>query len=144
MEEINQTCSNCKTLKKSIFRDMENGKSFPRKIVNFEKGDFLFHEKGSSDGVFCLKSGQVEQLKKDNSHQDRLINMATPGEMLGVSSVLLSPSIYSASAMAVKPSEACFIEKKTILNILHKNPKTAMNLMKMLSGKVKELEPLHV
>jgi CRP-like cAMP-binding protein len=134
-------CSTCKVFEQSIFFGLLNDKGFAKKLLKFTKGDYLFHENTDSDGVFCLRNGLVQLLKKDNSDQSRLINIARPGELLGVSSVMLPTSKYSTSAIAFKTTEACFITKNEILSILKKHPKTALNLMRMISGKVKEMEP---
>jgi CRP/FNR family transcriptional regulator, polysaccharide utilization system transcription regulator len=125
----------------SIFCTLVKNKSVLKKKVKFWKGDHLYAENETSSGVYCLKRGQVEILKKDSTGTGRMIGVARPGEILGASSLMLNTEKYSTSALALRPAEACFITKSDMHTVLKNNPKIAMNLMRMLADKLFDLEP---
>ena len=109
-----------------------------RKKIKLEKGQYLYHENEVSNGVFCLKAGQVKIWKAESGRPARLMGIARPGDLVGISSLSHTNDRYTHSAQAFLPAEGCFIAKNELLSALYHNAETAVNLVLLLTGKLAE------
>ena len=133
-------CSDCPVCSQSVFCQACNNEQIEplKKVVKVKRGECLFKEGDLSEGVYCLQSGRLAILKQGHENEKFLVT-ASPGEILGVTSVFKSDH-YSTTAMAIEESNACLIGKQHFLDLLQRFPKLSYNTIRMMSNKINSLE----
>ena len=111
------------------------------KIV--KKGDTIFEEGESVNGVFCVKEGVCKMTKLSPNGKDQIVKLAKKGELLGQRS-LISDEPANLSAVALEDMEICFIPKSEVIQFFNKNNQFSMNVMKTICGDLKEADDLMV
>lgn len=131
--------SSLKALTKDELVHMANCKT--SKIVR--KGETLFNEGETINGVFCIKDGVCKMTKLSANGRDQIVHLAKKGELLGQRS-MISDEPANLSAVALEDMQVCFIPKSEILNFFTKNNQFSMNVMKTICGDLKEADTIMV
>lgn len=131
--------SSLKALNKEELVKMANCKS--SKIV--KKGELIFEEGETVNGVFCVKDGVCKMTKLSANGKDQIVKLAIKGELLGQRS-LISDEPANLSAVALEDMQVCFIPKSEILGFFNENNQFSMNVMKTICGDLKEADDLMV
>lgn len=108
-----------------------------------KKGDAIFEEGESVNGVFCVKEGVCKMTKLSPNGKDQIVKLAKKGELLGQRS-LISDEPANLSAIALEDMEICFIPKSEVIQFFNKNNQFSMNVMKTICGDLKEADDLMV
>lgn len=108
-----------------------------------KKGDAIFEEGESVNGVFCVKEGVCKMTKLSPNGKDQIVKLAKKGELLGQRS-LISDEPANLSAVALEDMEICFIPKSEVIQFFNKNNQFSMNVMKTICGDLKEADDLMV
>ena len=98
----------------------------------YKKGQVIFRENSYPSGIFILESGMVKKYKVDESDNEYIVYICTPGEIMGFQSVL-SVERYLDSAATLEDCEITFIPRKDFLGAIDKSPKLAQKLLTILS-----------
>lgn len=98
----------------------------------YKKGEIIFHEGGSSSGIFYITSGKVKKYKVDTDGKEHIIYVANTGELIGYHAIL-SDDRYPDSAAALESSSILFIPKEDFLLTLQKSGVLSYRLLKTLS-----------
>ena len=106
---------------------------------SIKKGETIFAEGESVNGVFCIKDGVCKVSKLSANGKDQIVKLVKPGELLGQRS-MISDEPANLSATALEDMEVCFIPGKEILGFFTKNNDFSMNVMKNICGDLKESE----
>ena len=96
----------------------------PRQVV--------FHEGTSAAGLYVLCQGSVKIYQSDRFGRDFIIDIATPGALLG-ELALDDATVYSASAEALTPAQLTFLPRERLVGFLERHPKIAVQLIATLS-----------
>ena len=140
---VKESCRDCPNFKESIFADLDQVTlSFvdQRKVINqYQKGQALFLQDNPSFGAFCIKSGKIKNVKSDNNGNESIVRLVNPGEIIGHAS-LLAEQPYYVSGVALENCNACFFDKKTILELIAGSPAVALNIIKSLCTSLKSSE----
>lgn len=104
-----------------------------------KKGEPVFQEGETVNGVFCVKNGVCKMTKLSDNGKDQIVKLAKPGELLGQRS-MLSNEPANLSAIAVEDMEVCFIPKSEILGFFNENNKFSMNVMQDICGDLKNAD----
>ncbi|UCE67017.1 MAG: cyclic nucleotide-binding domain-containing protein [Candidatus Zixiibacteriota bacterium] len=106
----------------------------------FSKGELIFKEGDPGDAFYIIKSGAVEILKGDPS-KNRQIRLAIRGEgdFFGEMS-LLEDSPRFACARTVRDSTVLEISREDFRNLVGKNPPMALEVMGVLSSRIREAD----
>ncbi len=102
-----------------------------------KKGDFIFEEGESVNGVYCVTVGVCKLSKLSPNGKDQIVKLVKPGELLGQRS-MISDEPANLSAVALEDMEVCFIPRIEVLNMFDKNNQFSMNMMKTICGDLKE------
>jgi CRP-like cAMP-binding protein len=102
-----------------------------------KKGDPIFEEGDSVNGIFCVTSGVCKLSKLSPNGKDQIIKLVKPGELLGQRS-MISDEPANLSAVALEDMEVCFIPRSEVINMFDKNNQFSMNMMKTICGDLKE------
>ena len=104
-----------------------------------KKGEPIFEEGESVNGIFCIKDGICKLSKLSANGKDQIVKLVKPGELLGQRS-LISDEPANLSAVALEDMEVCFIPKTEIMGFFNKNNQFSMNVMKTICGDLKEAD----
>ncbi|MDA0240174.1 MAG: Crp/Fnr family transcriptional regulator [Proteobacteria bacterium] len=115
-------------LQDAELRLIEDGKKSRRYLP----GETIFREGDTPDGIFCIESGMIGLRKSDAEGNTVLLNLLSEGETLGYRA-FLADSEYDASAEALEPSTACFVDRPTIRRLLEHNPALGLRFLKRVA-----------
>jgi CRP/FNR family transcriptional regulator, polysaccharide utilization system transcription regulator len=104
-----------------------------------KKGEHIFEEGESVNGIFCIKDGVCKLSKLSANGKDQIVKLVKPGELLGQRS-MISDEPTNLSAVALEDMEVCFIPKKEVMQFFDKNNQFSMNVMKTICGDLKEAD----
>ena len=127
--------SSLKALGKDELLQMANCKT----SYVIKKGEPIFEEGESVNGIFCIKEGVCKLSKLSANGKDQIVKLVKPGELLGQRS-LISDEPANLSAVALEDMEVCFIPKTEIMGFFNQNNQFSMNVMKTICGDLKEAD----
>jgi CRP/FNR family transcriptional regulator, polysaccharide utilization system transcription regulator len=104
-----------------------------------KKGEQIFEEGDTTNGIFCVKDGVCKLTKLSANGKDQIVKLVKPGELLGQRS-LISEEPTNLSAVALEDMEVCFIPKKEIMEFFNENNQFSLNVMKTICGDLKEAD----
>lgn len=104
-----------------------------------KKGEPIFEEGESINGVFCVKDGVCKLSKLSSNGKDQIVKLVKPGELLGQRS-LISEEPTNLSAVALEDMEVCFIPKSEVMSFFNKNNNFSMNMMRTICGDLREAD----
>lgn len=81
-------------------------------------------------GVYCVNKGKAKLYKLGSNGREQIIRFIKPGDLIGYRSMLSGETI-SASIEALEDTHACFIPKNLLFQLIERNPKFSLNLMKL-------------
>jgi len=102
-----------------------------------KKGEHIFEEGESVNGIYCVKGGVCKLSKLSANGKDQIVKLVKAGELLGQRS-MISDEPANLSAVALEDMQVCFIPKSEVLSLFDKNNQFSMNLMKTICGDLKE------
>jgi|FaiFalDrversion3_1042247.scaffolds.fasta_scaffold02110_2 CRP-like cAMP-binding protein len=100
-------------------------------------GRFLFLEGDPAEGVYLLLEGYVKIVQTDVSGQEVVVQVAGPGEPLGLIATF-ADSPYPASAQAVSPARALWLPGEALRGFLLRHPEVALRLLRVLAERLHE------
>lgn len=104
-----------------------------------KKGEPIFEEGESTNGVYCIKDGVCKMTKLSANGKDQIVKLVKPGELLGQRS-MISEEPANLSAVALEDMEVCFVPKSEIMQFFNENNQFSMHLMKTICGDLKEAD----
>jgi CRP-like cAMP-binding protein len=102
-----------------------------------KKGEIIFEEGDTLNGVFCVKDGVCKLSKLSANGKDQIVKLVVKGDLLGQRS-LIGDESANLSAVALNDMEVCFIPKSEIINDLENNPKFTLDLLQQMAKDLKE------
>lgn len=105
--------------------------------MNFKKGQVVFTEGSTINGVFCVKSGKCKLSKLNSNGKEQIVRFVKGGDVLGYRSVIVNEPV-TLTVTALDNMNACFIPKADIFDALEKNPKFMMDMMKTACTDLKD------
>ena len=109
----------------------------------FAIGREIFREGAPGDGVYFVKSGQVEISGLVGGSTRRVFSRLSPGEIFGEMSVI-EDRPRSATATAASDAEVYFIPRGEMLALIERSPVLAFNLLQQISHRLREFNQLHL
>jgi CRP-like cAMP-binding protein len=104
-----------------------------------KKGDTIFDEGDSLNGIYCIKDGICKLSKLSDNGKDQIVKLVKKGELLGQRS-LISEESTNLSAVAIEDMQVCFIPKQEILKFFNENNQFSLNMMKSVCGDLKDAD----
>ncbi len=108
-----------------------------------KKGEVIFEEGESLNGIFCIKDGVCKLTKLSANGKDQIIKLVEKGQILGQRS-LISDERTNLRATALNDMELCFIPKAEIINDLKKNNNFTMDILKNMADDLREADDVIV
>lgn len=104
---------------------------------SIKKGDPVFEEGESVNGIYCVTSGVCKLSKLSSNGKDQIVKLVKAGELLGQRS-MISDEPANLSAVALEDMEVCFIPKNEVMNMFDYNNQFSLNIMKTVCGDLKD------
>jgi len=104
---------------------------------NIANKKFVFYESDQLNVLYGLVQGEVHLLRQLANGQEVIVDRLLPGDFFGLNS-LLAGSAVTLSARTVKDSVIVKIPKKPFLDLMQKNARLNMRMMKKMSDRLKE------
>jgi CRP-like cAMP-binding protein len=104
-----------------------------------KKGDVIFEEGETINGIYCIKDGICKLSKLSANGKDHIVKLIKKGELLGQRSII-SDEPVNLSAVALEDMEVCFIPKTEVMGFFETNNQFSMNVMKTICGDLKEAD----
>jgi CRP/FNR family transcriptional regulator len=98
----------------------------------FKKGDYIFKEGETPEGLFCISTGKIKLVKKGSNGKEQIVRLSKSGDTLGYRS-LIAQDTYAASAIALENCEVCFVPKDDFIDLLNNNPQLNQQVMRLLT-----------
>ena len=98
----------------------------------YEERGLLFSEGERCAGIYLVEKGNVRLLVPLRRRQHRVLEMAGPGAVLGLSEAM-SGMPHKLTAEATEPVEAAFIERMALMRFLRKHHEICLQVVCMLS-----------
>ncbi|MCK0109277.1 Crp/Fnr family transcriptional regulator [Flavobacteriaceae bacterium S0825] len=108
-----------------------------------KKGEVIFEEGESLNGLFCIKDGVCKLTKLSANGKDQIIKLVEKGQILGQRS-LISDERTNLRATALNDMELCFIPKAEIIDDLKKNNNFTMDMLKEMADDLREADDVIV
>jgi len=108
-----------------------------------KKGEVIFEEGDSINGVYCIKDGVCKLTKLSANGKEHIVKMVVKGDLLGQRS-LVSDEKANLKATALNDMEVCFIPKSEILSDLKKNPNFSFEVLKDMATDLREADDIIV
>jgi CRP-like cAMP-binding protein len=102
----------------------------------YKKGEVIFEEGETLNGVYCVRDGVCKLTKLSENGKDQVVKLVVKGGLLGKRS-LVSEQQTNLSAVALNDMEMCFIPKSEIMNDLSKNPKFTLDVLREMAEDLK-------
>ncbi len=103
-------------------------------VVSYNKKDIVFRQNSRTSHIMLMVSGLVKIFKEGRNERTVLLNLAKPGEYIGMLS-LMGDQIHQYSATVVENADICFIDINAYRNVLMENGKFSLQLMNLISQK---------
>ena len=107
------------------------------------KGEVIFEEGETLNGVYCVRDGICKLTKLSANGKDQIIKLVVKGELLGQRSIVSEESA-NLKATALNDMEVCFIPKAEILSDLKKNPDFTLDVLQHMAHDLKEADDIIV
>lgn len=140
---VNPNCSDCKACTTSIFSGFSAEQlseiSKEKSWHKIKKGEYIFKEGNTPNGLFCLFDGNVKISKIDEEGKEQIVRLAKRGNFIGYRALLCN-DIYHASAIAIEDVHLCYFKKETYLGLLYSKPEIAAQTITTLSNDLRFAE----
>ena len=105
----------------------------------YKKGDVIFDEGETLNGVYCVRSGVCKLTKLSANGKDQTVKLLGKGELIGQRSII-SDERTNLSAVAINDIELCYVPKDQILDKIHDNKEFSFDVLKNLASNLKDAE----
>lgn len=110
---------------------------------HIKKGELIFKEGETLNGVYCIKDGICKLSKLSANGKDQIVKLVLKGDLLGQRSLIGNESA-NLSAIALSDMDVCFIPKAEIIGNLKNNASFSMQIMKQMAQDLKESDNIIV
>lgn len=108
---------------------------------SFGRGKVIFSEGDEGDGFYVVLSGKVKVFKLSLDGKEQILHLFGPGDPLGEVPVFAGQS-FPANAETMTGATLLFLPRKKLLELYTNHPSLAMNMLAVLSGRLREFTRL--
>lgn len=123
---------------KSPLRDIVKD-SKEKQILTIRKNDYLYHENEPSKGIYLILSGKLKIITDEDKPIHSILYLVKPGDILGIHSIINGHN-YTNSAVALVSTEVCYIPGYEFFELMNRNLKYKMVVMKLLCSRIDLIE----
>ena len=100
--------------------------------ITLRRGDVLFHEGESPEGVYLLKAGRVELSMEASDGRSLTTRMVRRGQFFGLEA-LFANSAHDSTARALGAAAVAFVPRDAFFAFLDANPDVGLRILHVLS-----------
>jgi len=113
--------------------------NFHKESLSFKKGEYIFKAGEDTTGLYIIESGKLKVTYKQYDGSERLIRLATSGDVLGHRG-FGGNWTYPISALTLDNTEVSFIPVKTFNTVAKANPLFTYHLMMFFAEELRVSE----
>jgi len=107
-------------------------------LKSFKRKKIIFLEDTPSSTVYFVKSGNVKTYKSLPDGREQILNVLSPGDMLGFDS--LYDDHYVNTAEAIQDSELCCIRRLDLITLLKQSPDVGLKFIKIMNRELNKAQ----
>lgn len=107
-------------------------------LKHLEKGDYLFHERDPSRGLYIVQRGAINVHRVNASGKEQVIHLFRPVESFA-EATLATESGYPADARATESTTVLLIPKSDFVDLLRLRPELALRMLGSMSQHLRVL-----
>ena len=130
---IQKGLTSLKALNKEELDTIQNTKT----TLTLKKGEALFEEGDSTNGVYCIKAGICKMTKLSANGKDQIVKLAQEGDLI-YKRLIISEELSNTSAIALEDMQVCFIPREPILKAFSNNNQFSLLMMRSICADLKE------
>lgn len=104
----------------------------------YKDGEVIIRQGSTGDSMYVIQGGRVEVLQHADSGEEQHLAYLVRGDFFGEMAVF-EKETRSATVRAAGEARVLRIDKKTLLTRIRDDPLLAINLLKTMSHRVREL-----
>jgi len=108
-------------------------------LKSLQPGQWIFKEGDAGDGLYFIIHGRIQISARFGDQQRRVFATFGPGEFFGEMAVLENAP-RSADAIAEEASDIYFIPRDRLEEILERNPRLALRMLRDFSRRLREFD----
>lgn len=109
----------------------------------FRPGEVIFSAGDPGDGFYVIESGRVQIIASFGGSEPRVLATIVAGDFFGEMAVL-DDAPRSATAKAEIETRATFLARTELLDLLERQPRLALNLIREFSNRIRALNRKYV
>lgn len=99
-----------------------------------EPGETLYVEGCVIDSIYALRSGSIKDVATRANGFEAVVQMAIPGDVVGLAGIFGAPS--ATSAIALTQSSVCRLPRMSLERVVVDAPGVATELLRLLAGSI--------
>ena len=103
----------------------------------YAKGQVVVKQGETGDCMFAIQSGRLEVIKEDGKGEVR-VALLEQGDIFGEMAIF-EREVRSATVRALDEARVLTVDKKTFLRRIQEDPSIALNLVRMMSQRIRRL-----
>jgi len=127
-------CEDCMLRLKTGFKTLKKDElellDYEKSCRFFKKGEIIYREGFSGNGVYCINKGIVKIFKTGIDGKEQILKLAKAGDLIAFRSIL-SNELSCSTAQVIEDSVLCFIPNKIFLKFAMTNPQFSMHLIRL-------------
>jgi len=106
--------------------------------VPIQKGQFIFREGDQADWFHIVKQGNVKCVKSSPEGREVTLKVLMPGDLFCCEASALAGEDHPGCAQSMGEGTIIKIHRKTMLDVIQRNPEAAVNIINYLSLRLRE------
>lgn len=135
MEKVN--CIDCKNIN-CYFKFIFNRDESKVKKLYVQCGQHIYLENMPVNGLYVVQSGCIHEHYINNKDEKEICHNAKDGEVFGHKDFNATKHLFSA--VAVKNSSICLIDKSTLLEVCKNKPELSLKLINFFVGELNKVD----
>ncbi|GIN88602.1 Crp/Fnr family transcriptional regulator [Heyndrickxia sporothermodurans] len=113
---------------------------FSEKTIKITKGNYLFQEGMTGEGIYIILSGKVQISKITSDGQELTFRICSQNDIVGEAIIFSHSCKHLLTAKILENGEVAFIRKEIVEDKLLKNNELAYEFMKWLSDQYRKTQ----
>jgi len=106
----------------------------------YQKGDFIFREGDTAEWFHIVQEGIVKCVKSSPEGREITLKVLMPGDLFCCEASAFSGTCHPGCAQAMGQTKIIRINRQAFLNIIQKNPETALAIIGYLGDRLREAQ----
>jgi CRP-like cAMP-binding protein len=139
----NSACQTCDIRGKGLFCKSD-GSTLARidsakTARKYAAGESIYRAGDEPDGIYCLKRGTVKLESVGENGQAHILHVVNAGAVLGLRNIL-EDEVHAGNAVALQPTEVCYVPRLVFERVLREEPNVAMNALRTVATELSQME----